>query len=556
MIQNPSTQMNDPMNILQTHTQRRWLHILSVVVLFVVSWQNIALANDPETDIQQRITEICSNLQNSTVRIRSGSDVFSGVLVSRSGLVLTVAHGLKTDASATVIFLNGRSIEAKRIVVDDSSDVALLSFDVKSMPEVGWSTVPVSQGDPSEAGNIVLAGGLPARENDGNKTVVRLGEILACDDTAIKTTCTLTSGDSGGPLVNSRGELIGLNRQIGIAAESNGHIALPTIHRALKDTDDWKKLTQQVHAERTPILSTDALRIPPAVVNAARLVTVEVHGTDSKGVTAVRACGVILDDHHVATKLSEIVSSTELECRFADGSTIGGALSKSDRPNDLAILKLESPCQSGSAIRATMAKPRSEFSLVGSVVYSATSPKDVTFAGIVSRDKHQEPSLPTRFGATMQEDGERVRIAGLSPNGSAVLAGLQVGDELLQIDGTAASTLMTVGNLLKPPQPGDWIVLDVKRGETEFRVQAQMQHDPGQQFEKTEFLDGRVGRVSERRSSFRAIQHDLVIDPAACGGPLLDIDGNVIAINIARRARESTLAIPIDIVLRFAAIGP
>ena len=131
-----------------------------------------------------------------------------------------------------------------------------------------------------------------------------------------------------------------------------------------------------------------------------------------------------------------------------------------------------------------------------------------------------------------------------------------MGDGLVQIDGTAVSTLMTVGNLLKAPQPGDWIVLNVKRGETELRMQAQMQHDPGRQFEKTEFLDGRVGRVSQRRSSFRAVQHDLVIEPAACGGPLLDIDGNVIAINIARRARESTLAIPIDIVFRFADRGP
>lgn len=518
--------------------------------------ENIARANDPATDIQKRIEEICSNLQDSTVRIRSGTDVFSGVLISRRGLALTVAHGLKTDASATVIFQSGRSIEARRIVVDDSSDVALLSFAVESMPEVDWSIVTVVQGGPSEVGNIVLAGGLPARESDGNTTVVRLGEILACDDTAIKTSCTLTSGDSGGPLVNSRGELIGLNRQIGIAAESNGHIALPTIHRALKDTEDWKNLTQQVHAERPPILPNGVVRVPPAVVNAAGLLTVEIHGRNSKGVIAVRTCGVLLDDLHVATKLSEIASSNELQCHFADGSTIGGTLSKRDRPSDLAILKLESPCQSGHAIRATIAKSGSNSTLVGRVVYSATSPKDISFAGIVSRVEHEEPSLPARFGATIQEVGKRVGIAGLSPNGSAVLAGLQVGDELLQIDGIPASTLMTVGNLLKPTQPGDWIVLDVKRGETELSVQAQMQHDPGQQFDKMEFLDGRVGRVSERRSSFRAIQHDVVIDPAACGGPLLDIDGNVIAINIARRARESTLAIPIDIVLRFADLGP
>jgi len=153
----------------------------------------------------------------------------------------------------------------------------------------------------------------------------------------------------------------------------------------------------------------------------------------------------------------------------------------------------------------------------------------------------------------MKEDSRRILVTELSPNGSAVLAGLEVGDQLLRIDDTPVPTLIVVGNLLTPAQPGDWISIDVRRGEQEIRVQAQLQHDPAQQFEKTEFLDGRVGDVSQRRSNFQAMQHDIKIAPAACGGPLLDGSGRIIGINIARRARESTLAIPIADVLKIAA---
>ena len=88
-------------------------------------------------------------------------------------------------------------------------------------------------------------------------------------------------------------------------------------------------------------------------------------------------------------------------------------------------------------------------------------------------------------------------------------------------------------------------------GEESSTTFAQLRHDPAEQFERTEFLDGRSGVVSERRSGFAdVIQHDIELAPGDCGGPLVDSDGQVIGINIARRARESSLAIPIEVDLQ------
>ena len=95
----------------------------------------------------------------------------------------------------------------------------------------------------------------------------------------------------------------------------------------------------------------------------------------------------------------------------------------------------------------------------------------------------------------MQANADRVLITELSPNGGAVLAGLQVGDELSEVDGKTVTSLTAVGDLLQARQPGDWISIDIQRAMQQLSVQAQLQHDPGQQFEKTEFLDGRTGQV-------------------------------------------------------------
>ena len=53
------------------------------------------------------------------------------------------------------------------------------------------------------------------------------------------------------------------------------------------------------------------------------------------------------------------------------------------------------------------------------------------------------------------------------------------------------------------------------------------------------------GPLNHRRDDFpSAIQHDSVLHPAQCGGPLVDISGKVVGINVARADRTVTYAVP------------
>jgi S1-C subfamily serine protease len=58
----------------------------------------------------------------------------------------------------------------------------------------------------------------------------------------------------------------------------------------------------------------------------------------------------------------------------------------------------------------------------------------------------------------------------------------------------------------------------------------------------------RLGAMPSRRGDdFPSVfQHDAPIFPEQCGGPVVDLAGNVVGVNIARNGRASTYAIPIE----------
>ena len=59
------------------------------------------------------------------------------------------------------------------------------------------------------------------------------------------------------------------------------------------------------------------------------------------------------------------------------------------------------------------------------------------------------------------------------------------------------------------------------------------------------------GDVSERAEAFElAIQHDTVLEPSQCGGPLVNLEGKAVGVNIARAGRVASYALPAALVKR------
>lgn len=173
---------------------------------------------------------------------------------------------------------------------------------------------------------------------------------------------------------------------------------------------------------------------------------------------------------------------------------------------------------------------------------------EVSAAGVVSRIDWNEPPVRPVLGAEAEEmnssAGRRLRVIQTVPN-SAAAGQLQAGDILAGADGVVLTSRRQFAELLGQRQPGDLLRLDVLRGEQLRRLTLRLGWNPGEQFEKSEYLDGRSGPVSERRTGFVGVlQHDIPVDPSACPQLLVDWQGLPVGLTISRRAREATLAIP------------
>ncbi|WP_027995858.1 Do family serine endopeptidase [Simplicispira psychrophila] len=137
----------------------------------------------------------------------------SGFIISPDGLILTNAHVVKDATEVTVKLTDRREFVAKVLGADPQTDVAVLKIDAKSLP-----VVKLGSTSDLRVGEWVLAIGSPfGFENSVTAGVVSAkGRSLPDDGFVpfIQTDVAVNPGNSGGPLFNARGEVVGINSQI------------------------------------------------------------------------------------------------------------------------------------------------------------------------------------------------------------------------------------------------------------------------------------------------------------------------------------------------------
>jgi serine protease Do len=137
----------------------------------------------------------------------------SGFIISPDGYILTNAHVVADAATVTVKLTDRREFSAKVIGVDRHSDVALIKIAATGLPAVHF-------GDPSHIrpGQWVIAIGSPfGYENSVTAGVISgIARTLPDENYVpfIQTDAAVNPGNSGGPLFNLNGEVIGINAQI------------------------------------------------------------------------------------------------------------------------------------------------------------------------------------------------------------------------------------------------------------------------------------------------------------------------------------------------------
>ena len=142
-----------------------------------------------------------------------GTSTGSGVVLSSDGYVITNYHVVEGAAAVSVLFTDGRQLQARMVGGDKLSDLAVLQVDAQDL-------IPAEFGDSDglRVGDIVVAIGDPLGvELRGTMTdgiVSAINRDLTTDGrtlTLIQTNAALNSGNSGGPLINCYGQVVGIN---------------------------------------------------------------------------------------------------------------------------------------------------------------------------------------------------------------------------------------------------------------------------------------------------------------------------------------------------------
>lgn len=152
------------------------------------------------------------------------------------------------------------------------------------------------------------------------------------------------------------------------------------------------------------------------------------------------------------------------------------------------------------------------------------------------------------IGIQAGEAEKGVLIDKLVAGGAAADAGLKDKDVITHFDGKKVGDPVAFGHLIRGRKAGETLKVDYLRdgkpGKATVTLKERTMRDNATNDPR---MKRSLGRLSERTSGYPdAIQHDIPLPPELCGGPLFNLKGKCIGINVSRAGRTKTYAIPAD----------
>ncbi len=271
-----------------------------------------------------------------------------------------------------------------------------------------------------------------------------------------------------------------------------------------------------------------------------------------KSVVVVRCAGkdvamgtIVSGDGWIVTKASEI--GDKITCHFADGRNMPAKLVASNEIQDLALLKLEP--DEATALPAVTWGDASHLQLGQWLASVGTGPLPLA-TGVLSVGRRAIPSHGAMLGVQLDESDRGPTVVKVVDESGAAKAGVKANDVILQIAGTPTPTRDDLLAALQQHRIGAVLKVKILRDSKEQELSITLGKRPATtQPSRAEIMNTMGGPLSLRSNGFpEVIQHDTVLKPSECGSPLVDIDGKVVGINIARAGRTESYALPADVV--------
>src|SRR3954454_4440261 len=161
---------------------------------------------------------------------QQGEATGSGFVIDKSGNILTNAHVVDGAVKVTVQFSDDKTVDAKIVGKDTSTDLALLKVDPDGLSlnplelgsakdvQVGDPAVPI--GNPFGLSRTLTTGVVSAKQRR-----IEAPNGFAIDN-VLQTDAPIIPGNSGGPLLDAAGRVIGINSQIETGGSSRGNVGI------------------------------------------------------------------------------------------------------------------------------------------------------------------------------------------------------------------------------------------------------------------------------------------------------------------------------------------
>lgn len=251
---------------------------------------------------------------------------------------------------------------------------------------------------------------------------------------------------------------------------------------------------------------------------------------------------VISSDGYLLTKASEVGQATKLNVIVDTMAYPEARIVATDPVWDVALIKVAAEGLQPVSF-STSGEPAQGTWVVANGAYSKA--KRRVLAGIVSANAREIPAAGgAALGIILKDGGKTLEIESVTPNSGAAEAGLQKGDLIRSIDGHKLSKRSDLNEFMKERKAGSTVKVTIQRGGRELTLEVRLRAR-GEMSDQQSRNDQMSGDYSPRRTGFpRVLQHDILGARDTMGGPVLDLDGRCVGMNIARADRAQTFAIP------------
>ncbi|MFK7766334.1 MAG: trypsin-like peptidase domain-containing protein [Mariniblastus sp.] len=601
------------------------------------------------SEFQAKIYSAISKTMPAVVAIGDRGEIFSGVIVTKEGIILSAGHAVRPNRTFNVVLADGRQVKATGLGSDRRVDIAMLKIlDKGTYPfaEMGNSAALVRN-------QPCIGISHPGRFNRQRGAVVRLGHItnpVTTNQGMIQSTAKIEPGDSGGALLDLDGKVIGIHSNIRRSESENYDVPVDTYRKFWDELNEanWLDLDGQPSlpklgfrgAESEDSKGVEVLEIKPdgfakecglkasdvvtrindrRVKTAAniysKMIELRQKGIYKFDVTALRDGKTLnlkfdltpkterpeayaemtnlaaefktlegrLDDHvfpisskingkttrvlatrvsnagqiYLVSKSSRVGEKPQID--LPDSTRIAAKVITRDATNDLILLSGSLPAVKQSVdqngiVRSGLISLDQVFGDLEELRGKLLLTPDPNGAGEISIWGSRYFNVPRTqasggfLGVRLDMNSGKVIFARVM-QGAAKKAGLKSKDILLRIGDRNISQMEQVFSFLRKQDPNSTIKVVVLRGDEELTKEIVLGRRPEY---SGHVADSLIGGKSSRRDGFDlVIAHDAELNPDECGGPVFDLTGNFLGINMARFSRSSSYVLPKSLLKQF-----